>query len=145
MKDRRQEWLLANGPCVECGYWNELEVDHIDPRDKKMNPALLWSLSPANPKRIAELAKCQVMCRIHHQEKTRAYLGSRFSGTKAPTAALTDTQLTLVRSLLANGIRGSDIAKQVGVSKFVVSRVKLGKAYSNTQSSVAQPGNAAAR
>ena len=28
MQRRRQAWLAENGPCVRCGSWDRLEVDH---------------------------------------------------------------------------------------------------------------------
>ena len=31
VQQRRQEWLSDNGPCVSCGTWDNLEIDHIDP------------------------------------------------------------------------------------------------------------------
>lgn len=69
MARRRAEWISANGPCIECGSWDELEVDHINPTEKMINPRGVWSLS--KEKREAELAKCQVLCRNCHREKTR--------------------------------------------------------------------------
>lgn len=65
---RRKKWLNRNGPCVICGSWRKLEVDHIDPSEKVYESARIWSLS--QPKREAELAKCQVLCHRHHAEKT---------------------------------------------------------------------------
>jgi hypothetical protein len=65
---RRAEWIAENGPCAVCGNTENLEVDHIDPAAKTMNPAMVWSLSAA--KRAAELAKCQVLCSDCHLEKT---------------------------------------------------------------------------
>jgi hypothetical protein len=67
---RRLEWIQAHGPCVHCGASEELEVDHIDHKEKLLNPSYLWSLSRTNPKRIAELAKCQVLCKRCHDAKT---------------------------------------------------------------------------
>jgi len=63
---RRKKWLAENGPCVKCGSWRELEVDHIDPKTKTMHR--LWTYSEA--RRIAELAKCQILCRSCHKKKT---------------------------------------------------------------------------
>jgi 5-methylcytosine-specific restriction endonuclease McrA len=59
---RRAAWLAENGPCVRCGSTDQLEVDHRDRREKVMQTRALWSLAPTNPARIAELAKCQVLC-----------------------------------------------------------------------------------
>jgi hypothetical protein len=65
---RRAEWLAANGPCVQCGSADQLEVDHID-RGEKLSHRI-WSWTPA--RRDAELAKCQVLCAECHREKTAA-------------------------------------------------------------------------
>ncbi len=65
---RRNEWIAANGPCALCGSWDRPEVDHIDPTQKKMEPARVWGLSLA--KRLEELAKCQVLCHKCHAKKS---------------------------------------------------------------------------
>ena len=67
---RRTEWISEHGPCACCNSWGELEVDHIDKRKKKYPVSSLWSLSKNNPKRISELAKCQVLCKTCHLRKT---------------------------------------------------------------------------
>lgn len=66
---RRGFWLWQNGPCAVCGSWKELEVDHVDPSTKSAHPRDLWSRSEA--RRSKELAKCQVLCGLHHKIKTR--------------------------------------------------------------------------
>lgn len=67
---RRKAWIEGQGPCILCGSTAELEIDHIDRSQKSAHVSTLWSLSPTNPKRIAELAKCQVLCRSCHSRKT---------------------------------------------------------------------------
>lgn len=68
---RRQEWIdEQGGKCVLCGSTTNLEVDHIDPSLKLYKPSDLWSLSKTNPRRIAELNKCRVLCAVCHQTKT---------------------------------------------------------------------------
>ena len=67
---RRQEWVDANGPCAVCGSDQDLEVDHIDRSLKEIAISQVWGMSPTNPKRINELAKCQVLCHECHVEKT---------------------------------------------------------------------------
>lgn len=66
---RRAEWL-EDKVCVICGSNDRLEIDHIDPSQKKRNIGTLWSYAPDNPIRVEELAKCQVLCYTHHKEKT---------------------------------------------------------------------------
>jgi hypothetical protein len=70
MKRRREEWVLEHGPCVRCGSWEDLEIDHKDHEQKLFNVSGLWSLAANNPRRIAELAKCQVLCHVCHVAKT---------------------------------------------------------------------------
>lgn len=67
---RRQDWIDEHGPCAKCGSNDRLEVDHVDFSQKSMNVSAVWGMSPKNPKRIAELAKCQVLCHPCHLEKT---------------------------------------------------------------------------
>lgn len=63
---RRRDWVAANGPCKECGSKRHLQVDHIDPKKKVDHRIWSWS----EDRRETELAKCQVLCRDCHQEKT---------------------------------------------------------------------------
>lgn len=65
---RRDTWIKENGPCRECGAFENLEVDHIDPATKKFHPRELWSRTEAV--RIEELKKCQVLCEDCHKEKS---------------------------------------------------------------------------
>lgn len=65
---RRNEWLKKNGPCKVCGTWENLEIDHIDPSKNKIRIATIWSRR--KEVREKELAKCQVLCKAHHQDKS---------------------------------------------------------------------------
>lgn len=62
----REQWLAENGPCKMCSSTLDLQVDHIDRNVKTSHKVWSWSES----KRLAELAKCQVLCRSCHQKKT---------------------------------------------------------------------------
>lgn len=66
-RERRAEWIAENGPCAICGGIDSLQVDHRDPTEKVSHR--IWSWAPA--RRLAELAKCQVLCRPCHVAKTR--------------------------------------------------------------------------
>src|SRR3954462_3884131 len=85
IKDRRQSWIDANGPCNICGSYESLEVDHIDSSTKLLNPSRLWSLNPKNPRRIAELAKCQVLCQVCHSNKSISEMIQLTHGTEGAT------------------------------------------------------------
>lgn len=68
MQRRRWAWISENGPCRWCGSYKDLEVDHIHPETKSMQPARIWSRR--KEVRDAELAKCQVLCHDCHEIKT---------------------------------------------------------------------------
>lgn len=72
IKARRQKWMAENGPCQLCGSSDQLEADHIDPADKLIPPRGLWGMSDSNPRKIAELAKLQVLCQACHKAKSYA-------------------------------------------------------------------------
>jgi hypothetical protein len=67
---RRTDWLSANGPCVDCGSWEKLEVDHENPTLKVTHRIWSWTRS----RREVELAKCKIRCKACHKIKTIAYL-----------------------------------------------------------------------
>ena len=68
LQQRRLAWLAENGPCADCGTWDDLEIDHRDPAQKISHRIWAW----ARTRREAELAKCQVLCYRCHQIKTNA-------------------------------------------------------------------------
>jgi hypothetical protein len=63
---RRNAWFTENGPCQGCGTWEDLELDHIDRALKEAHNIWNWS----DVRREIELAKCQVLCRPCHIEKS---------------------------------------------------------------------------
>jgi hypothetical protein len=70
IRQRRLQWLKANGPCVICGSWQDLEIDHTDPTKKVTHRIWSWN----EKVRKTELLKCQVLCEYHHKKKTIDYL-----------------------------------------------------------------------
>lgn len=66
VKKRREKWFIENGPCVKCGSWDRLELDHIDPSTKVSHLVFSWGDS----KRLDELSKCQALCHICHKKKS---------------------------------------------------------------------------
>src|SRR5580693_3620190 len=67
-KKRRSQWIAAHGPCRQCGSYLNLEVDHIDPKQKKIDLGKIWLSNDA--KRNEELVKCQVLCEKCHYKKS---------------------------------------------------------------------------
>lgn len=67
---RRSQILeKLGGCCVKCGSSENLEIDHVDRNKKKFDIGKAiagWSWVKLN----AELEKCQLLCKKHHQDKT---------------------------------------------------------------------------
>lgn len=67
VKRKRQKHIdRMGGKCVICGSNERLEVDHMDPAIKLSHR--IWSWSEARI--LAEVSKCQLLCREHHQAKS---------------------------------------------------------------------------
>lgn len=66
---RRAEYL-GEMRCNQCGSADQLEFDHVDASEKALPASRLWSMSDRNPRKLAELAKLQVLCRDCHLGKT---------------------------------------------------------------------------
>ena len=66
IRKRRQKWFSQNGPCIKCGSWENLELDHIEPEKKISHNVWSWS----QQRRDKELSKCQVLCQECHKAKT---------------------------------------------------------------------------
>lgn len=68
---RRAEAIrLLGGKCANCNSESELEIDHINWRDKSIEVDRLCSVS--YERFVAELKKCQVLCNECHIEKSRS-------------------------------------------------------------------------
>ncbi len=82
-KQRREKFLkLLGNKCVQCGSTENLEFDHIDPKTKLFEIADCGSKSYSSI--LLELKKCQLLCKLHHKEKTLPKHGtySRYKGRK---------------------------------------------------------------
>ena len=99
---RRMDWIKKNGPCVDCGTWDDLEVDHNNADSKAFNVSQLWSLSKTNPRRIEELEKCVVRCVNCHLFKT-VKQHERSHGYKHYLSKLTEHEVVLIRRLFSTG------------------------------------------
>jgi len=72
-QQRRQELLkLAGGVCVHCGDTTDLEFDHRDRNTRKFG--LSGSgLDKSWEQILKEFVKCDLLCKYHHQEKTKLH------------------------------------------------------------------------
>lgn len=111
----RASWF-ADKTCVRCGSADDLQLDHIDPALKVSHNVWSWS----RMRRELELAKCQVLCRPHHDEKSA---GEKLHGEQQVQAKLTPQ---LVREIRASSEPTRAAAARFGVSRATVSRVRCG-------------------
>ena len=66
---RRAEAVEKLGrKCVQCGSTEDLHLDHIDPSTKTFDIGAIGTHSET--KWQTELAKCQLLCKPHHQIKS---------------------------------------------------------------------------
>lgn len=65
MRKRRSDFF-SDKSCIKCGSKESLELDHIVMADKVDHKIWSWR----EERRLAEIAKCQVLCRKCHMEKT---------------------------------------------------------------------------
>jgi len=115
MADRRNAWLAANGPCVDCGTWDELEVDHADAAMKVTHRVWSWSL----PRREAELAKCVVRCNPCHKEKSA---GEQLKGeARLQNVKLTELQVLSIRE---SPLSCRMLGVQYGVHRVTISKIR---------------------
>ncbi len=83
MRQRRAKWLAENGPCVRCGIADRLEVHHRDPAEKVTHS--VWSWSEA--RRLAELAKCEVLCYNCHKVESSLQRAQQVAANEHGTLA----------------------------------------------------------
>lgn len=106
--DRRAAWL-AGKSCVDCDATNNLEIDHIDPRQKVHH--CVWSWSRA--RREAELAKCRVLCRPCHARRHR-------SDKTHNTVRLNEQSVREIRRISAAGRSLRHLASDYGVNHHTI-------------------------
>ena len=121
VKSKRQAWLNQNGPCVICGSWQDLVVDHTNRSEKTTRR--IWSYSACN--RGKELRKCQVLCSSCHKAKSTRECCQALG-------RLTDDQ---VREIRTNHSRKTDraFAEEFGVNSSTIGRARRGQSYKHVK------------
>jgi hypothetical protein len=114
---RRQEWIDANGPCIDCATWADLQVDHVDAKTKISHRVWSWTAE----RRALELAKCVVRCTPCHKAKTFACQENR-RGERTGTAKLTADDVRVIRESTVKPYRL--IAEKYGVDASLIGQIK---------------------
>ena len=84
---RTRAVTLLGGVCVVCGESHDLEIDHIDRKEKSFSISKLWS--GREDRFLKELKKCQLLCRKHHQQKSIKERGWNSRSSHGTVAAYT--------------------------------------------------------
>lgn len=112
--------------CVRCGSTKKLELDHKDP-DAKVSHCI-WSWRES--RRMAEIAKCQILCHECHRKKTAEEMRQLRSGIpNVDCRKFTDQQISEIRQRLASGESSRSVGRAFGVSHPSISNIKRFKTY----------------
>jgi hypothetical protein len=120
---RRRSAFFEDKVCVQCGSTEELQLDHKDPRQKISHNIWSWT----EVRRLAEIAKCQVLCKCCHAIKSA---GERALGEKNGQSKLTELQVHLVCQLLAEGHTQAQISRDLGLNRKTINDVAKGRTWS---------------
>jgi len=116
---RRQLWFSENGPCVVCDSREELQLDHVDPATKIEHRVWSWS----QKRREKELAKCRVLCKDCHQEKSKT---EAEKGEDRYSAKLSEQDVIAIRLEYQKGVYGKGyraLGKKYKVDRKVIDRI----------------------
>jgi hypothetical protein len=118
---RRRDWFDKNGPCIKCHSWENLEIDHIDPKLKTSHRIWSWS----EKRRDRELAKCQVLCKVCHAEKSAT---TKPRGENQGNSKLSDKDALQIKYLLSlDMLTYKQIADMYDVNESVVGKINRGE------------------
>lgn len=121
--------VLLGGKCARCGITEDLEFDHIDRATKTF--VITSGLDQPRERLLAELAKCQLLCRMHHKEKTSAEPNpNRARGERSGQAKLTEAD---VRAIRASSLLGRQLAHQYGISLGQIYKIRSGGYWSHVK------------
>ena len=57
--------------CIKCGSKEQLELDHVNPKEKEWNPKRSMGSKNLTERFWKEIDKCQLLCYDCHKEKTK--------------------------------------------------------------------------
>lgn len=125
MAKRRAEYF-KDKYCVQCNSTQNLELDHIDRKTKEHHAIWSWS----QVRREAELAKCQVLCRECHLQKTKKE-HSMVRGSQTSQAKLTEENARKIKEEYQSGISGIELATKYGINKSNIYRLLRGETWTH--------------
>jgi hypothetical protein len=124
VRELKGAWMAANGPCVDCGSWDQLELDHVDPSTKVSHRIWSWS----DEHRAAELEKCAPRCRVCHARKSATECAF---GVDNGAAKLTPEIVTAIRESPEST---QALARRFGVARNTVWLARTRQTWNGTPS-----------
>lgn len=121
---------VLGGRCIVCGSTNSLQCDHVDPRTKLFAIGSGWT-RPAEELWL-EVAKCQLLCRPHHEQKT-AVDGSNNNGEINGMSKLREIDVRYIRGLYELGHSQRAIAAEFEVSHSSVGDILRGNTWTHVK------------
>lgn len=110
-----------------CSATEELHFDHIDPDSKSFEIGTSDSVSEERFWR--EILKCQLLCKLHHTEKSGHEQSNRMVGERNGRSKLTEENVLLIRTLAAEGEPQSNIAKRFNVTRVCINNIVRRKSW----------------
>jgi hypothetical protein len=122
---RRKEWF-EDKSCVDCGKVDDLQLDHVNPREKISHRIWSWS----RDRRESELAKCVARCSECHFVKTTTN-GEHVRGSENGRSVVTPDIVRDIRIRSASGESGRSIARQYKIGEHTARSIISGNTWSH--------------
>lgn len=123
---REELTAMLGGRCARCGSTDELEFDHVDPATKLFSIAS--GLDKPRAELLAEVAKCQLLCGVHHREKAMAESqgihragSSQARGERNGRAKVTED---IVRAIQGSSLSHAAAAREFGTALTTVKDIR---------------------
>lgn|SRR5574343_112608 len=120
LRAHRVSWILTHGEIP-----NNLWVLHRCDNPPCVNPLHLF-LGTGKDNTQDMISKGRYKNNSHH-------LRGKMTGEKNRRATITNSQVPVIRELLAQGMKQSKIARKLGISKFVVWSIKAGACWNHVK------------
>lgn len=115
------------GKCVKCGTTENLQFDHVDPATKLFRITKWRKVKASVEEFWVEIAKCQLLCRPHHQEKTSVDLTGVGNGRNV----LRELDIKYIRGLRQLGHSSKAIAAEFDVTPHTINAILRGATWTH--------------
>lgn len=125
---RAEMIAYLGGQCFRCDATDDLDFDHKNPQTKLF--PIASGLDRSRAELLAEVDKCQLLCRVHHLEKTRedGPQPNRACGERVGSARLLPEDVLAIRQLKSSG---RTTAAMFGVSRKTVQDIRARRTWAH--------------